>query len=500
MPPLLTSLFLVFVAARTGWFPIAGMRSAGAPAGGALARSPAPPRAAGGCARPAARRDVRAAAVAGDDAKSIGEPFVLATLARGVPRSRVVWRDALKAALRPIAAVYGLIVGTLLSGSFAVEVISAWPGLGTLMLGALRDARRLPRGRLRRRRRAVPRVRHALLGRGAGVRRSARERHVARKAIRGVTRRLGLAHRVAGAGGGGRGAAARAARGQRSLRRPAQRAADASRASSTIGGSLHAPFIYPWRRVSQLEQRYEEDRSARVAARRGSAGGRLVQSANEPEAPLLLLGADSFGRDVFSRLRLRRAPLARPRGRRRARRAAPRRVVRRRRRLLRRRARRPADADDRLRDGAAGDVRRAGAAVGAAAGAVGDARSSCCSPASSPSSARRSSRAACAPSCAPSGGSTTPPPRRRSAPSDLRLLARHLLPATRGFLAVQITLLVPAFIVAEATLSYVGPRVSRSGGELGDDAARRVDEHPRRSPIFRGCSARRRRCSSSCSG
>jgi peptide/nickel transport system permease protein len=37
-----------------------------------------------------------------------------------------------------------------------------------------------------------------------------------------------------------------------------------------------------------------------------------------------------------------------------------------------------------------------------------------------------------------------------------RLLGRHLLPAARGFLAVQITMLVPAFIVAEATLSYVG--------------------------------------------
>jgi peptide/nickel transport system permease protein len=37
-----------------------------------------------------------------------------------------------------------------------------------------------------------------------------------------------------------------------------------------------------------------------------------------------------------------------------------------------------------------------------------------------------------------------------------RLLLRHLLPATRGFVAVQLTVLVPAFIVAEATLSYVG--------------------------------------------
>ena len=66
------------------------------------------------------------------------QPFMLAALARGVPRSRIVWRSALKAALRPVAAVYGLIIGTLLSGSFVVEVITAWPGLGSLMLSALR--------------------------------------------------------------------------------------------------------------------------------------------------------------------------------------------------------------------------------------------------------------------------------------------------------------------------------------------------------------------------
>ena len=38
----------------------------------------------------------------------------------------------------------------------------------------------------------------------------------------------------------------------------------------------------------------------------------------------------------------------------------------------------------------------------------------------------------------------------------VRLLAVHLLPATRGYLATQATLLLPAFILAEATLSYVG--------------------------------------------
>jgi len=36
--------------------------------------------------------------------------------------------------------------------------------------------------------------------------------------------------------------------------------------------------------------------------------------------------------------------------------------------------------------------------------------------------------------------------------SPARLLFRHLLPATRGFLAVEMTMLLPAFIVAAATL------------------------------------------------
>jgi peptide/nickel transport system permease protein len=37
-----------------------------------------------------------------------------------------------------------------------------------------------------------------------------------------------------------------------------------------------------------------------------------------------------------------------------------------------------------------------------------------------------------------------------------RIITRHLLPATRGFLGVQATLLVPSFIMAEATLSFAG--------------------------------------------
>ena len=133
-PSLLTSLILLVIAARTGWFPVGNMRSAGPSSTGDLLWHLVLPATA--LALPVAAMFERLQAQAMSDV--VGKPYVLAALARGVPRSRIVWRDALKAALRPTIAVYGLVVGALLSGSFAVEAVTSWPGLGQLMLNALR--------------------------------------------------------------------------------------------------------------------------------------------------------------------------------------------------------------------------------------------------------------------------------------------------------------------------------------------------------------------------
>jgi peptide/nickel transport system permease protein len=54
-----------------------------------------------------------------------------------------------------------------------------------------------------------------------------------------------------------------------------------------------------------------------------------------------------------------------------------------------------------------------------------------------------------------------------------RVLTRHLLPAARGFVIVEITMLIPAFIIAEATLSFVGlgfPDPTASWGAMLHDA------------------------------
>ncbi len=140
MPSLLTSLVLVFVAARTGWLPLGGMTSlsgAGPGLGARLADV------GWHLILPATALAVPIGAMierlqAQSLARTLQEPFIAAVAARGATARRIVWRHALKPSLRPLAAIYGMILGSLLSGSFIVEIITAWPGLGRLMYDALR--------------------------------------------------------------------------------------------------------------------------------------------------------------------------------------------------------------------------------------------------------------------------------------------------------------------------------------------------------------------------
>jgi peptide/nickel transport system permease protein len=138
LPPLLTSLALLFIAARTGWFPVGGMSSLDT-AGWVerwrdiAAHMPLPVLA---LALPvaAAFERIQSAALL----EQIHQPFVLAAAARGVPRRRLVLRHAWPVSVKSVTAIYGLAAGALLSGSFVVEFVTAWPGLGRLMYEALR--------------------------------------------------------------------------------------------------------------------------------------------------------------------------------------------------------------------------------------------------------------------------------------------------------------------------------------------------------------------------
>jgi peptide/nickel transport system permease protein len=237
-------------------------------------------------------------------------------------------------------------------------------------------------------------------------------------------------------------------------------------------GAWHLPFIYRWRLTNQLEQQYEQDRQT-VVPLVWFTNGRVVSSSDDERMPLMLLGADSFGRDVFSRLLYGgRLSLA-------------------------------------LAAASALGTLLIGALVGGIAGYSGGVLDDVLMrvsdfvivlPAMYVALALRSAMKLVLPPFqvfalltaifAVVGAPFVARGVRAIVRSEkqldyavaasslgashARLLLRHLLPAARGFIGVELTMLVPAFIVAEATLSYVGlgfPDPIASWGTMLHDAS-----------------------------
>jgi peptide/nickel transport system permease protein len=233
-----------------------------------------------------------------------------------------------------------------------------------------------------------------------------------------------------------------------------------------------APHIYPWRVVSRIERRFEEDRTRPVALRWFTRDG-LVTADSEHGAPLLLLGADGYGRDTFSRLLYgSRITLS-------------------------------------LAAVSAAAALFLGALIGGLAGYAGGTVDHLLSrvaefvivlpaiyvalalravmPLVLPASSvflllsgifallgwpvvARGVRAIVASERERDYVSAA----RALGASPARLLVRHLLPSARGYITTQATLLLPAFILAEATMSYVGlgfPDTTPTWGTMLQEAA-----------------------------
>ncbi len=69
----------------------------------------------------------------------LGQKYILTARAKGLPENRVIYRHALQNAINPLITLLGYEFSSLLSGAALIEIICSWPGLGSLMLTAVRS-------------------------------------------------------------------------------------------------------------------------------------------------------------------------------------------------------------------------------------------------------------------------------------------------------------------------------------------------------------------------
>ena len=139
IPDLALALGLLIFAVRSGWFPTGGFVSVGFEGLTMIEKvrdvalhMTLPVAALVLSALPLLVRHVRAEMV-----EALQAPYLRAAAGHGIPRRRLVYRYALRAAANPLISLFGFSIGALLSGSLLVEVVMSWPGLGPLLLEAI---------------------------------------------------------------------------------------------------------------------------------------------------------------------------------------------------------------------------------------------------------------------------------------------------------------------------------------------------------------------------
>jgi peptide/nickel transport system permease protein len=68
---------------------------------------------------------------------TLGEDYVIAAQAKGLPSRRVIFTYAARNALLPQLQGFGLALGFVVSGALIMEIVFSYPGIGLLLLGAV---------------------------------------------------------------------------------------------------------------------------------------------------------------------------------------------------------------------------------------------------------------------------------------------------------------------------------------------------------------------------
>ena len=139
LPTLVLGIAALLLAARTGWFPLGSMNTlAGAETGfwgwmaDRLHHMVLPVACLSVPITATVERIQRTAA-----SQALGEPYLRSARARGLPPARIFFQHLLRPSLNSVISTSGPLFGGVLSGSLALEIIFAWPGLGRITYDAL---------------------------------------------------------------------------------------------------------------------------------------------------------------------------------------------------------------------------------------------------------------------------------------------------------------------------------------------------------------------------
>jgi peptide/nickel transport system permease protein len=119
-------LLLLLFSVRLSWFPLFGT--------GSIVHFVLPAIALGVARSALLTRYVRSAML-----EELGREYVVTARAMGLPPARVLYRHALVNALIPVITVAGIQFGGMLGGSIIIEQVFSLPGVGRVLLSAIRQ-------------------------------------------------------------------------------------------------------------------------------------------------------------------------------------------------------------------------------------------------------------------------------------------------------------------------------------------------------------------------
>lgn len=141
IPNFFFAMLLLYLASLTGLFPLGGMRSVNYEELSQLGRIwdlikhlIIPTVVIGTASLASLQRLMR-----GNMLEVLRAQYITTARAKGLSEHRVIYVHALRNAVNPMITIFGYSLSGLLSGAALTEIIIGWPGLGTVMLQAVRS-------------------------------------------------------------------------------------------------------------------------------------------------------------------------------------------------------------------------------------------------------------------------------------------------------------------------------------------------------------------------